>query len=120
MEGLEAGATGAVSGLGTAFPEVVSRLVHERDPAAHERVVALRTGLAGVPFIAAMKSVLAARGVLVHADVRAAPARAHGGRARERSPASREAGRPGRSGAPALALTLLATGATFAPAIPTG
>ena len=70
VEGLEAGATGAVSGLGAAFPGVVSRLVHERDPAAHERVVALRTGLAGVPFIAAMKSVLAARGVLPHADVR--------------------------------------------------
>jgi len=70
VEGLEAGATGAVSGLATAFPEVVSRLVHDRDPAAHQRVVALRNGLAGVPFIAAMKSVLAARGVIRNADVR--------------------------------------------------
>ena len=70
LEGLEAGATGAVSGLATAFPQVVARLVHERDPVAHERAVALRTGLAGLPFIAAMKSVLASRGVLAHADVR--------------------------------------------------
>ncbi len=70
-EGLEAGATGAVSGLATAFPETVARLVHERDPAAHERVVALRVGLAGIPFIAAMKAVLADRGVPVGEDVRA-------------------------------------------------
>jgi dihydrodipicolinate synthase/N-acetylneuraminate lyase len=70
-EGLEAGAAGAVSGLATAFPEVVARLVHDRDPAAHDRVVALREGLAGIPFIAAMKVVLADRGVPVHEDVRA-------------------------------------------------
>jgi dihydrodipicolinate synthase/N-acetylneuraminate lyase len=71
LEGLEAGATGAVSGLATAFPEVVARLVHDRDPAAHERVVALRQGLAGIPFQAAMKSVLGGRGVPVREDVRA-------------------------------------------------
>ena len=71
LEGLEAGATGAVSGLATAFPEVVSRLVHDRDPAAHERVVALRAGLEGIPFHAALKAVLAARGVPVREDVRA-------------------------------------------------
>src|SRR6185312_13288008 len=44
LEGLAAGAAGAVSGLAAAFPETVARLVHERDPAAHERVVALRQG----------------------------------------------------------------------------
>jgi dihydrodipicolinate synthase/N-acetylneuraminate lyase len=71
LEGLEAGATGAVSGLGTAFPETVAQLVHDRDPAAHERVVALRAGLAGIPFHAAMKFVLGARGVPVREDVRA-------------------------------------------------
>ena len=71
LEGLEAGATGAVSGLGTAFPETVAKLVHDRDPAAHERVVALRAGLAGIPFHAAMKFVLGARGVPVREDVRA-------------------------------------------------
>ena len=71
LEGLEAGATGAVSGLGTAFPETVAKLVHDRDAAAHERVVALREGLAGVPFHAAMKFVLGSRGVPVREDVRA-------------------------------------------------
>src|SRR4051794_4248592 len=71
LEGLEAGAAGAVSGLATAFPETVAALVHDRDPAAHARVVALREGLAGVPFIAAMKEVLASRGVPVRGEVRA-------------------------------------------------
>jgi dihydrodipicolinate synthase/N-acetylneuraminate lyase len=70
-EGLEAGAAGAVSGLATAFPETVAALVHDRDPAAHARVVALREGLAGMPFIAAMKEVLASRGVPVRGEVRA-------------------------------------------------
>ncbi len=70
LEGLEAGATGAVSGLATAFPETVARLVHDRDVRAHQRVVALRDALAGVPFHAAMKAVLADRDVPVHEDVR--------------------------------------------------
>lgn len=70
LEGLEAGATGAVSGLGTAFPETVAKLVHDRDPVAHERVVALREGLTGIPFHAAMKFVLGGRGVPVREDVR--------------------------------------------------
>ena len=71
LDGLEAGATGAVSGLATAFPETVAALVHDRDQAAHERVVTLREGLAGIPFIAAMKAALADRGVPVSGDVRA-------------------------------------------------
>jgi dihydrodipicolinate synthase/N-acetylneuraminate lyase len=70
IEGIGEGAVGAVSGLATAWPEVVARLVHERDAGAHERVVALRDGLAGVPFHAALKEVLAARHVLTHTDVR--------------------------------------------------
>jgi dihydrodipicolinate synthase/N-acetylneuraminate lyase len=49
----------------------VGRLVHDRDPAAHEQVTALREGLAGIPFHAALKHVLVQRGVLLHADVRA-------------------------------------------------
>lgn len=71
LEGLEAGAIGAVSGLATAWPDVVARLVHGRDADAHERVTALRDGLAGIPFHAALKAVLVERGVLFHDDVRA-------------------------------------------------
>jgi len=71
LEGLEAGAVGAVSGLATAWPEVVARLVHDRDSSAHELVTALRDGLAGIPFHAALKAVLVEEGVLFHGDVRA-------------------------------------------------
>ena len=71
LEGLAAGATGAVSGLATAFPETVARLVHDRDAEAHRQVVALREALAGIPFIAAMKAVLSDRDVPIHEDVRA-------------------------------------------------
>jgi dihydrodipicolinate synthase/N-acetylneuraminate lyase len=70
LDGLEAGATGAVSGLASAWPEIVARLVHDRDPAAHERVMTLRAGLAGIPFQAALKMVLAGRGVPIRQDVR--------------------------------------------------
>lgn len=71
LEGLARGAAGAVSGLATAFPGVVAALVHERSASAHARVVALRDGLAGVPFHAALKEILVARGVPVRTDVRA-------------------------------------------------
>ncbi len=71
LQGLEAGATGAVSGLATAFPETVARLVHDRDGDAHQRVMALRDALAGIPFVAAMKAALAERDVPVREDVRA-------------------------------------------------
>ena len=71
LEGLEAGAVGAVSGLATAWPEIVARLVHDRDPAAHDRVTALRKDLAGIPFHAALKAVLIEEGVLFRDDVRA-------------------------------------------------
>ena len=71
MEGLVAGAVGSVSGLATAWPSVVAALVHDRDPEAHERVVALRDALAGIPFHAALKAVLIEEGVLFHGDVRA-------------------------------------------------
>jgi dihydrodipicolinate synthase/N-acetylneuraminate lyase len=70
LEGLEHGATGAVSGLATAWPEVVAALVHDWDPMAHARVSELRERLAGIPFHAALKTVLRARGVPVRPDVR--------------------------------------------------
>jgi dihydrodipicolinate synthase/N-acetylneuraminate lyase len=59
-----------VSGLATAWPDVVARLVHGRDEDAHRRVSALRDGLAGIPFHAALKQVLVDRGVIFHGDVR--------------------------------------------------
>jgi dihydrodipicolinate synthase/N-acetylneuraminate lyase len=70
LEALEHGADGAVSGLATAFPEIVAALVHERDASASERVSALRTLLGPIPFHAALKEILGARGVPIRADVR--------------------------------------------------
>ena len=49
---------------------MVSKLVHDRDPEAHARVIALRDGLEGIPFLAALKQVLSDRGVLTSTDVR--------------------------------------------------
>ena len=71
LEGLENGADGTVSGLAAAFPEIVASLVHDRDPVAGERVASLRTDLGAVPFHAALKEILAARGVPIRTDVRA-------------------------------------------------
>ena len=70
LEALEHGADGAVSGLATAFPEIVAALVHDRDATAGDHVSTLRTLFAGVPFHAALKEVLVARGVPIHPDVR--------------------------------------------------
>ena len=71
LEGLAAGAAGAVSGLASAFPEAVVSLVRERGREAHDRAVALRRGLDRFPFHAAAKRALAHRGVRVRGDVRA-------------------------------------------------
>ena len=68
---LERGAVGTVSGLATAFPELVAALVRDPSPANGERVSALRDALAGVPFNAAMKLAVSRRGVPVREDVRA-------------------------------------------------
>ena len=68
--GMERGAVGAVSGLATAWPEVVAALVHEHSPEAHLRVTDLRGRLEGIPFHAALKQVLSDRGVILHGDVR--------------------------------------------------
>jgi dihydrodipicolinate synthase/N-acetylneuraminate lyase len=71
LEGMDRGAVGTVSGLATAWPEVVATLTHERSPEAHRRVTELREALAGLPFHAALKAVLGARGVPLREDVRA-------------------------------------------------
>ena len=71
IEGLTHGAAGAVSGLAAAFPDVVASLVHKRDPLAQSTVERLRRELAGVPFHAAVKTILASRGVPVSPRVRA-------------------------------------------------
>ena len=72
LEGLGEGAAGAVSGLATAFPEVVSALVHGRSDEASKHVTTLRELIAPpMPFISAMKEILGARGVPVRPDVRA-------------------------------------------------
>jgi dihydrodipicolinate synthase/N-acetylneuraminate lyase len=68
--GMERGAVGAVSGLATAWPDVVASLVHDHSPEAHLRVTELRERLAAVPFHAALKLVLSDLGVIAHADVR--------------------------------------------------
>ena len=70
LEGLAHGAAGAVSGLATAFPEIVAELVHERTARAGALVSELRRLLAPLPFQAALKEILAGRGVPVRPDVR--------------------------------------------------
>ncbi len=70
LEGFAAGAVGCVSGLASAWPDVVASLVHDRNPDAHARVIALRDALEGIPFLAALKHVLSNRGVLTSTDVR--------------------------------------------------
>jgi dihydrodipicolinate synthase/N-acetylneuraminate lyase len=68
--GMERGAVGAVSGLASAWPEVVAALVHDHSPEAHLRVTDLRERLEGIPFHATLKQVLSDQGVILHADVR--------------------------------------------------
>jgi dihydrodipicolinate synthase/N-acetylneuraminate lyase len=71
LQGLERGAAGAVSGLAAAFPELIAPLVHERSPEAHRAAVRIRGVLDRIPFHAALKVILAERGLPVRADVRA-------------------------------------------------
>lgn len=70
VRGLGRGAVGAVSGLATAFPELVSKLVATADPALGERVGALRATLQELPVPAVFKAILGMRGVPVREDVR--------------------------------------------------
>jgi dihydrodipicolinate synthase/N-acetylneuraminate lyase len=69
--GLAAGAIGAVSAVASAYPEVVVEAVRTRSEEATRRVDDLRSGLERFPFHAALKRVLAARGVPIEEDVRA-------------------------------------------------
>lgn len=69
--GMEHGARGAVSALATAFPELVAEAVRAPSAVSSERVGALRDALEGFPRHAALKRVLARRGVPVREDVRA-------------------------------------------------
>jgi len=83
IEAMAEGARGCVSGLATAFPEIVADLVHNRSSAAHAILTELRTSLSALPFIAALKEIAAERGVPVRRDVR--------GPARTLAPPEREA-----------------------------
>jgi dihydrodipicolinate synthase/N-acetylneuraminate lyase len=69
--GLRAGAVGAVSGVASAYPEVVAEAVHRRGEDETARVNELRNALERFPFHAALKRVLAHRGVPIREDVRA-------------------------------------------------
>jgi dihydrodipicolinate synthase/N-acetylneuraminate lyase len=67
LQGMEGGAVGTVSGLGSVFPERVVALVRDREG----DVGLLRAVLDRFPFQAAAKYVLGRRGVPVREDVRA-------------------------------------------------
>jgi dihydrodipicolinate synthase/N-acetylneuraminate lyase len=71
LEGLAAGAVGAVSGLASAWPEVTAELVHRKSETADARVKALRDALHDLSLPAVAKQVLVDKGVLAHPDVRA-------------------------------------------------
>jgi Dihydrodipicolinate synthase/N-acetylneuraminate lyase len=58
LEGLAAGAVGAVSGLASAWPEVTAELVHRKSDAAAARVNALRDALHDLSLPAVAKQVL--------------------------------------------------------------
>ena len=66
-QGLAAGATGAVSALASAFPELVVAAV--RDPSSAD-LAPVRAAVQRFPFQSALKTVLARRGVPIRPDVR--------------------------------------------------
>ncbi len=70
VQGLAAGAAGAVSGLASCFPDAVVPLVRERTAEAQEKATALRAALQRLPFHAAAKTALGLRGVPVTPEVR--------------------------------------------------
>jgi N-acetylneuraminate lyase len=71
VQGLAAGAVGAVSGLAGSFPDAVVPLVRDPTPEAGERATALRAALQRFPFHAASKAALGFRGVPIALEVRA-------------------------------------------------
>lgn len=64
------GATGAVSGLAAAFPDVVRTGLDRPDVETQARLASLRAAMEAQPFIASVKHVLARRGVPVEPDMR--------------------------------------------------
>jgi dihydrodipicolinate synthase/N-acetylneuraminate lyase len=68
---MAAGATGAVSGLATALPELVAGVVADPTPAGGEALAAARKALAVAPNMPGLKRVLQRRGVAISGDVRA-------------------------------------------------
>jgi dihydrodipicolinate synthase/N-acetylneuraminate lyase len=69
-EGIAHGAVGAVSALAAAFPEEVAAVVRAPSAEGAARLGALRAGLERFPRHAALKRILARRGVPVREDVR--------------------------------------------------
>jgi dihydrodipicolinate synthase/N-acetylneuraminate lyase len=69
VEGLAAGAAGAVSGLAASFPDAVVSLVRAPSAELGEKARALRASLSRLPFHAASKTALGLRGVPVTAEV---------------------------------------------------
>ncbi len=69
-QGIQHGAVGAVSALATAFPELVAAAVREPVPERSQRLGDLRAAIERFPRHAALKRVLALRGVPVREDVR--------------------------------------------------
>jgi dihydrodipicolinate synthase/N-acetylneuraminate lyase len=65
-EGLGRGAAGAVSGLAAAFPELVATLVHD----GVGELGPVRAGVERFPFQAALKRIVATKGVPLNEDVR--------------------------------------------------
>jgi dihydrodipicolinate synthase/N-acetylneuraminate lyase len=65
--GLERGAAGAVSGLAAAFPELIARLVHDGEG----ELGPVRAAVERFPFHAALKRIVASKGVPIREDVRA-------------------------------------------------
>jgi dihydrodipicolinate synthase/N-acetylneuraminate lyase len=65
------GALGAVSGLAAAFPDVVRAALDQPDASAESRLRDVRAAMEAQPFIAAIKHVLARRGVPIRPDMRA-------------------------------------------------
>jgi dihydrodipicolinate synthase/N-acetylneuraminate lyase len=68
--GMAAGAVGAVSGLATAFPELVAGAVETRSEEASRRLGRIRYAVQRFPFHAAVKRAIARRGVPLREDVR--------------------------------------------------
>jgi dihydrodipicolinate synthase/N-acetylneuraminate lyase len=70
-EAMATGAAGSVSGLATAFAELVAAAVADPTPEAGERLAAVRAALSCAPTIAGLKRVLQRRGLPMQTDVRA-------------------------------------------------